>query len=115
MIQLYRPCFPAHPVNRDQISDALLHVEDHFTVLAVVTAIVVAGNLLECIPTTSRAYLVNGQYRIKITVFRGQPSGAFLRGYEGCPCGGTTGIACMVWLSWILGSAGRCVHCRTTK
>ena len=115
MIQLYRPCFSAHTVNRDQISDSLLYVKDHFTILTVATAIVIAGNLIESIPSTSLTYLVNGQYRIKITVFRGQPSCALLRGYECCPCGGSTGIACMIWLSWILGSAGRCVHCRTAK
>ena len=115
MVQLYRARLTSDSVHGNEVSDAFLHIEDHLTVLAIPTAIVVTANLLERIPSAARAHLVYGQHRIEITVFRGQLGGAFLRGGEGCPRRGATGVAGVVRLARILGSASGGVDRRAAK
>ncbi len=106
MVQLHRAGLTPGTVHGDEIGDPFLDVEDDLAVLAIPAAIVIAGDLLECVPPTARPHLVNGQHGVKITVFRGQLGGAFLRGGEGSPSGGAAGVAGVVRLAWILGRAG---------
>ena len=115
MVQLNRARFSPGPVHRNKVSDTHLHIEDHLAVLAIFAAVIVTAHLLECIPSASCAHLVNGEHGVEITILRGQLGRAFFRGCEGCPCGGTTSIAGMVWLARILGSTGCGVNCRTAE
>ena len=113
MIKLHRAGFASGAIHRNEISHTLLNIEDHLTVLAVFTTVVVASHLLKCIPAAARTHLVNGQHRVEITIFRGQLGRALLRGGEGRPCRGATGVAGVVWFSRILGGSGGIVNCRS--
>ena len=115
MVQMNRAGFTSNTIHGNEISDPFFDVKNHLTVLAITATVIIAGNLLKRIPTATPAHLVDGQHGIKVTVFRGQFSGTFLRGGESCPCGGATGVAGVVWLSRILGGTGCGVNCRTAE
>ena len=115
MVQLHRAGLTPGTVHGDEIGDPFLDVEDDLAVLAIPAAVVIACDLLERVPPTARAHLVNGHHGVEIAVFGGQLGGAFLRGGEGCPCGGAAGVAGVVRLARILGRAGGGIDRRATE
>ena len=106
MVQLHRAGLAPDAVHSNKIGGPFLNVEHDLAVLAIPAAVVIAGDLLERIPPAATTHLVNGQHRVEVTVFGGQLRGAFLRGGEGGPGRGATGVAGVVRLARILGRAG---------
>ena len=101
MVQLHRASLTTDTVDGNQIGDPLLSSEHHLAILTVTSPVIVAGHLINGIPTRPRTHLVDSQNGVEVTVISVNLGSATLVRCEGCPSGGTARVAGMVWLTRI--------------
>ena len=103
VVQLHRTGFTADTIDSNQISDPLLSSEHHLAILTVISPVIVAGNLINGIPTRPGTHLVDCQNGVEVTVIGVDLGSTTLVRCEGCPRRGTTRGAGMVRFTRILG------------